>query len=149
MTRSPDSLVPSDSGQPEPEKRDDKALTCWQEGEANLRAATEVNAISASLYPPAIKPIQLDLFPGRACPLEAKPATFRSSARRNPRRRDGVQDGGAQRKRIRFTERPCSVRRRRLRPVGKRARGKPESAATKPSAPLTRTLGIRYNDIRA
>jgi hypothetical protein len=35
MTRSPDSLVPSDSGQPEPEKRDDKALTCWQEGEAN------------------------------------------------------------------------------------------------------------------
>ena|SRR5580700_9136427 len=36
MTRSPDSLVPSDSGQPEPEKRDDKALNCWQGGEANL-----------------------------------------------------------------------------------------------------------------
>ena len=35
MTRSPDSLVPSGSGQPETEKRDDKALTCWQEGEAN------------------------------------------------------------------------------------------------------------------
>jgi hypothetical protein len=42
MTRSLDSLVPSASGQPDPEKRDDKALTCWQEGEANLRAATEV-----------------------------------------------------------------------------------------------------------
>src|SRR6266852_4631082 len=42
MTRSPDSLVPSDSGQPEPEKRDDKALNCWQEGEANLRAATSI-----------------------------------------------------------------------------------------------------------
>jgi hypothetical protein len=37
MTRSPDSLVPSDSGQPESEKRDDKALNCWPEGEANLR----------------------------------------------------------------------------------------------------------------
>src|ERR1035441_7860230 len=36
MTRSPDSLVSSDSGQPEPEKRDDKALTCWQEGEGEL-----------------------------------------------------------------------------------------------------------------
>ena len=77
MTRSPDSPVPSDSGQPEPEKRDDKAFNCWQEGEANLRAATEVNAVSASSYPPAIMPIQLDLFPGRACPLEAKPKTDR------------------------------------------------------------------------
>src|SRR6266849_5584773 len=93
MTRSPDSLVPSDPGQPEPEKRDDKALNCWQEGEANLRAATEVNAVTASSYPPAITPIQLDLFPERA----------------------------------------CSVRRRRLRPVGKRIRAKPESAGTTPS----------------
>jgi len=48
MTRSPDSLVPSGSGQPDSEKRDDKALTCWQEGEANLRAATQVNAVTAS-----------------------------------------------------------------------------------------------------
>src|SRR6266566_827931 len=94
MTRSPDSLVPSDSGQPEPEKRDDKALTCWQGGEANLRAATEVNAISASSYPPAITPIQLGLFPGRACPLEAKPATDRNAARVNPVCRDGVQGVG-------------------------------------------------------
>src|SRR5712691_10787307 len=102
MTRSPDSLVPSASGQPEPEKRDDKALNCWQEGEANLRAATQVNAVTASSYshPPAIKPIQLDLFPGRACPLEAKPATDRNAARVNPDRRDGVQGGGTQRQRI-------------------------------------------------
>src|SRR3984893_3586875 len=100
MTRSPDSLVPSDAGQPEPEKRDDKALTCWQEGEANLRAATEVNAISASSNPPAIKPIQLDLFSGRACPLEAKPVTDRDIARTNPVRRDGVEGGGTQRQRI-------------------------------------------------
>src|SRR5713101_63143 len=109
MTRSPDSLVPSASGQPDPEKRDDKALTCWQEGEANLRAATEVNAVTASSYPPAITPIQLDLFPGRACPLEVKPATDRNAARVNPDRR------------------------RRLRPVGKRIRAKPESAGTTPS----------------
>jgi len=103
MTRSPDSLVPSDSGQPEPEKRDDKALTCWQGGEANLRAATPVNAIAASSYPPAIKPIQLDLFPGLACPLEAKPATDRNAARVNPARRGGVQGGGTQRQRISTT----------------------------------------------
>ena len=103
MTRSPDSLVPSASGQPDPEKRDDKALICRQEGEANLRAATEVNAVSASSYPPAITPIQLDLFPGRACPLEAKPATGRNIARTNPVCRDGVQGGGTQRQRISTT----------------------------------------------
>jgi RNA-directed DNA polymerase len=103
MTRSPDSLVPSDSGQPEPEKRDNKALNCWQEGEANLRAATQVNAISASSYPPAIMPIQLDLFPGRASPLEAKPATDRNTARMEPVCRDGVEDGGTQRQRISTT----------------------------------------------
>jgi RNA-directed DNA polymerase len=103
MTRSPDSLVPSASGQPDPEKRDDKALTCWQEGEANLRAATEVNAVSASSYPPVITPIQLELFPGRACRLEAKPAMDRSTARGEPVHRDGVQGGGTQRERINTT----------------------------------------------
>ena len=103
MTRSPDSLVPSDSGQPEPEKRDDKALICRQEGEANLRAATEVNAVSASSYPPAITPIQLQFFPGRACPLEAKPATDRSTARMEPVRRDGVEGGGTLTQRISTT----------------------------------------------
>jgi RNA-directed DNA polymerase len=103
MTRSPDSLIPSDSGQPELETRDDKALTCWQEGEANSRAATEVNAVTASSYPPAITPIQLDLFPGRACPLEAKPATDRNVARVNPVRRGGVEGGGTQRQHINTT----------------------------------------------
>src|SRR5947209_18382282 len=103
MTRSPDSLIPFDAGQPAPEKRDDKAFNGRQEGEANLRAATEVNAVSASSYPPAITPIQLDLFPGRACPLEVKPATDRSIARTNPVRRDGVQGGGTQTQRISTT----------------------------------------------
>src|SRR5690349_9032984 len=65
MTHSPDSLIPSDSGQPDPEKRDDKAFKCRQEGEANLRAATQVNAVSASSTPPVSRPTQLDLFPGR------------------------------------------------------------------------------------
>ena len=103
MTRSPDSLVPSDLGQPEPEKRDDKALTCRKGGEANLRAATEVNAVTASSYPPAITPTQLELFPGQACPLEAKPDTDRSTARMEPVRRDGVEGGGTQRQRISTT----------------------------------------------
>ena len=103
MNRSPDSQIPSGAGQLAAEKRDDKAFDCRQEGEANLRAATQVNVVSASLTPPAITPIQLDLFPGRACPLEAKPATIRSTARNNPSRRDGVEDGGTQRKHIRFT----------------------------------------------
>ena len=103
MTRSPDSLIPFDAGQPAPEKRDDKAFKCRQEGEANPRAATEVNVVSASSTPPAITPIQLDLIPGRACPLEAKPATARNTARRHPRRRDGVQDGGTQRQHIKLT----------------------------------------------
>ncbi len=103
MTRSPDSLIPFDAGQPVPEKRDDKAFNCRQEGEANLRAATQGNVVSASSTPPAITPIQLDLFPGRACPLEAKPATARNTARRHPSRRDGVQDGGTQRQRTKLT----------------------------------------------
>jgi len=103
MTRSPDSLIPFGTGQPVPEKRDDQAFNCRQEGEANLRAATEVNVVSASSTPPAITPIQLDLFPGRACPLEAKPATTRNAARRDPSRRDGVQDGGTQRQHIKLT----------------------------------------------
>jgi hypothetical protein len=62
-----------------------------------------VNAVSASSYPPAITPIQLDLFPGRACPLEVKPATDRNIARTNPARRDGVQGGGTQTQRISTT----------------------------------------------
>jgi hypothetical protein len=103
MTRSPNSLVPSISGQPELETRDDKAFSCRQEGEANLRAATEVNAAAASLYPPASRPTQLELIPGRACPLEAKPVTDRNTARTNPIRRDGVEGGSTQRQRISTT----------------------------------------------
>ena len=133
MTRSPDSLVPSASGQPDPEKRDDKALNCWQEGETNLRAATEVNAVSASSYPPAITPIQLEFFPGRACPLKAKPATVRNTARVSPERRDGVEGGGTRHSASAQPERPCSVRRRQLRAVGKRIRAKPENAVAMPS----------------
>jgi hypothetical protein len=79
MTRSPDSLVPSADGQPSVEKRDDKASNCRQGGEANPRAATQVNAVSASSTPPASRPTQLELFPGRACPLKAKPVTGRES----------------------------------------------------------------------
>jgi hypothetical protein len=49
------------------------------------------------------KPIQLELFPGRACVSEAKPATVRSKARVNLDRRDGVSSGGTQRKHIKLT----------------------------------------------
>jgi len=76
---------------------------CRQEGEANLRAATQVNAVSASSTPPVSKPTQLDLFPGRACALKAKPATTRNAARMEPSRRDGVPGSGTQRQTIELT----------------------------------------------
>jgi hypothetical protein len=94
MTRSPDSLIPSVAGQPVTEKRDDQAFNGRQEGEANLRAATEVNVVPASSTPAAIRPIERELLPGRACPLEAKPATVRNAARRDPSCRGGVEDAG-------------------------------------------------------
>ena len=103
MTRSPDSLIPSEAEQSAAEKRDDKVSTCRLGGEANLRAATEVNAISASTTPPAIRPIQLELFPGRACVPKAKPVTGRSTARNTPHRRDGVSGGSTQRQSIKLT----------------------------------------------
>src|SRR5579864_3327237 len=103
MTRSPDSQIPSGAGQPATEKRDDKAFIGRKEGEANLRAATQVNVVSASLILPAITPTQLDLIPGRACDEEAKSATEWKPARLSPFRRDGVQDGGTRRKRIQLT----------------------------------------------
>ena len=103
MTRSPDSLIPSADGQPPTEKRNDKASNCRQGGEASPRAATQVNAVSASRTLPTIMPIQLDLFPGRVCALEAKPATGRRPARPGPTRRDGVQGGGTRRKRTKIT----------------------------------------------
>ena len=98
MTRSPDSLAPSVAGQPAAEKRDDKAFKSRQVGEANLQAGTEVNSVSASLTPPVSRPIQLELFPGRACLLEAKPATIRITARM-----DGVSGGSTQRQSIKLT----------------------------------------------
>jgi RNA-directed DNA polymerase len=103
MTRSPGSLIPSGAEQSASEKRDDKAFTCRQGGEANLRAATQVNAVSASLTPPVSRPTQLELLPGRACVPEAKPATIRNIARTKPNRRDGVSGGGTQRKNIKLT----------------------------------------------
>jgi len=103
MTRSPDSQIPSAAEQSAAEKRDEQAFSDRQEGEANLRAATQLNAVSASLTPPAIMPIQLDLFPGRACVLEVKPATIRSTAREEPNRRDGVSGGSTQRQNIKLT----------------------------------------------
>jgi hypothetical protein len=65
-----------------------------------------VNVVSASSAPPAIKPIQLDLIPGRASLSKAKPVTVRKQwkqARRRPNRRDGVQGGGTQRQHIQST----------------------------------------------
>jgi hypothetical protein len=103
MTRSPDSLIPSVAEQSAAEKRDDKAFTCRQGGEANLRAATGVNAVSASLTPPVSRPTQLELFPGRACVPEAKPATVQPSTRLGLDRRDGVSGGSTQRQRIQLT----------------------------------------------
>ena len=103
MTRSPDSLIPFAVEQSVTEKRDDKAFNCRQEGQANLRAATEVNAVTASLTPPAITPIQLEFFPGRACVPEAKPATVPSLARNTRNRRDGVSGGSTQRQTIKLT----------------------------------------------
>jgi hypothetical protein len=69
VTRSPDSLIPSVVRQPAPEKRDDKAFKCRQEGAANLRAATQVNAVSASSTPLVSLPTQLGSLPGASlCP---------------------------------------------------------------------------------
>ena len=103
MTRSPDSLIPSFSEQLLEEKRSDKAFKSRLEGEANSRAATQVNAVSASSTPPAINPIEPEHFPGRACPLKAKPATDRKVASEQPVRRDGVQGGGTRRQDTKIT----------------------------------------------
>lgn len=84
-------------------KRDDKAPKDRLGGEAKQRAATQVNAVSASKFPPAINPIQLEFFPGRACACEAKPDTTRYKADEDARRRDGVQGGGALRQKTRIT----------------------------------------------
>ena len=69
MTRSPDSLIPSDSGQPELETRDDKALTGWQEGEANLRAATEVKPFYSIVISTRDHANSAGVFPGASLSL--------------------------------------------------------------------------------
>jgi len=106
MDRSPDSLIPPVEGQPSAGKRDDKALICRQEGEANSRAATQVNAVSASLSPPTSRPTQLELFPGRASPPTAKPATGRGPTIIPATCRDGVEGGGTRRQQTRITGEP-------------------------------------------
>ena|SRR5579863_9084103 len=103
MTRSPDSLIPSGTGQPVTEKRDDKAFKDRKEGEANLRTATQVNVVSASSQPPVSNPIQLEIFPGRVRVARAKSAMDWKQARQGPIRRDGVQDGSTQRQHIQLT----------------------------------------------
>src|SRR5712691_8798346 len=136
MTRSPDSLVSSAAEQSATEKRDDKAFTCRQGGEANLRAATEVNAVSASTTPPVSRPTQLELFPGRACVPKAKPATIRNTARMEPNRRDGVSGGSTQRQTIQLTGETLFGPAEET-PTGREGiRGEPESAVTKPDREL-------------
>ena len=103
MIRSPVSLIPSVAGQPVIEKRDDEALGYRPEGEAKSRATTPVNAISASRSQPAGQPEQLELFPGRACPAKAKPATARTKADDIPRRRDGVEGGSTRQQKSKMT----------------------------------------------
>lgn len=103
MVRSPDSLIPSGDGQLSDEKRDDKATNCRPGGEAKSRAATQVNAVTASSTPPTSKPIQLELFSGPACPLKVKPATSQEPTANKPGRRDGVAGGGTRRKCIKKT----------------------------------------------
>ena len=103
MTCSPDSQIPSGAGQLAREKRDDTAYRSRRAGQANVRAATPVNVVAASLTPPADQPTQLELFPGRAAPLTAKPATDQRRASPALARRDGVEDGGTHRQRIALT----------------------------------------------
>jgi len=87
-------------------KRDDKALIGRQEGEANSRGATEGNAVSASSTPPTSRPTQLELFPGRASPPMAKPATGRGTTTDSAPCRDGVEGGGTPRQQARITGEP-------------------------------------------
>ena len=82
---------------------------------------------AASPRSAAITPIQLDLIPGRACPLEAKPATARNTARRHPRRRGGVQDGGTRRQHIKLTGETLFGPAEEIRAVGKRIRENPKA----------------------
>jgi len=111
MNRSPVSPIPSAEGQPSVEKRDANALIRRQKGGTNARVATQVNAVTASSTPPTSMPIQLELFSGRACPPEAKPATCRENvAKHEPMSRDGVSGGDTRGQHIKTTgETPLSL----------------------------------------
>lgn len=102
MSRSPSSLISSAGEQSPVEKRDDKALK-REEGEANSRAVTNVNVNIASSTPPTLIPQQLELFPGRACPLEAKPATRHGKATKSQSCRNGVLGDSTRGKDIKIT----------------------------------------------
>lgn len=102
MVRSPDNLIPLGDGRLSNKKRDDKATNRRRGGKVKPRAATQVNAVSASSTPPTSKPIQLELFSGQACPPKAKPATSQNEANEKGCR-DGVQGGGTRRKSIKIT----------------------------------------------
>ena len=102
MSRSPNSLVPLGRGQLRNKKRNDKALE-RKKGEANARAATKVNAKAASLTPPTQQPQQLELFSGRACLPEAKPAIGLVEATKGQTCRDGVLGGSTCGKGIKTT----------------------------------------------
>jgi len=84
-------------------KRDDKAFTSRREGKTNARAVTPVNVVAASSTPPTSKPTQLELFPGRACPLEAKPARVRYTANTDTHPRSGVKDDGTRGQNVEIT----------------------------------------------
>jgi hypothetical protein len=76
MTRSPDSLIPFDAGQPAPEKRHDKAFNSRQEGEANLRAATEAYVRFSIVNPTSDRADSAGFIPGASLSRrKAKPAT--------------------------------------------------------------------------
>ncbi len=133
MARSPDSQIPLGGEQFPVKKRNDKASVRRRGGQANARAATRVNAVSASSTPPTSKPAQLELFPGRACLPKAKPATDQESARgTNLARRDGVEGGGTRGQnreitgeaRLSLAEAPASAGREAY-------KGEPEIAGTR------------------
>ena len=102
MSRSPSSLIPSAGEQSLVEKRDDKVLK-REEGKANSRAVINVNVNTASSTPPTKEPQQLELFPGRACPSEVKPATRLETATESQTCRDGVLGDSTRGKRIKKT----------------------------------------------
>jgi hypothetical protein len=79
MTRSSDNLIPSDGGHSAAEKRDDNVLNLPAGGRGEICGPQQVNFVSASSIPPAIRPIQLELFPGRACSCGEKAVTDRAS----------------------------------------------------------------------